>query len=205
MKILIIDFNSLLKKINDNSLNTQTFEIYYDIGRMLDVDITKEACFKLYTRYSNNYGKLRDYICILGPNPDKKRFDEEFFRRYSQLYFHTDIKLLENVKDDLAIRLSELSKNYITALTAAGNVDFIKTTLKNFDLIKYFNIVKAGEYLNLYKEYIDQIFDDNIISTNYPEKIVFSLTENQRSAIDAILKDDKYKGYNIEFRDFFEL
>ena len=205
MKLLIIDFNRLLQGIHNDSLHTKTFEIYYDIARMLDISISQEAAFKLYTKYKNNYGKLKDYLCILGPRPDKKHFDEEFMRRYSQVYFHTDLEKLEGIKNHLSQKLGSLSQSYLLILTGTGNVEFMKTALKHLDLVKYFNIIKVGEYYNEYPAYIDTLLQENVLETQLPESIIFSLDEGQEDIAEYIKIKPAYLSYPIQFEDFERL
>lgn len=198
MKLLIIDFNAILKTLNTENLTTKTFEIFYDIARLLDAEINQESCFKLYVKYRSNYGKLKDYICILGKNPDKLKFDEEFYRRFKQLYFNQTNQILEAKKQYIQNYFNTMSQSHIIAFTGTGHMNFLKYTVTFFDIAKFFNTVKISEYLNNYPQFIKEIFAENIIPSNSPEKITFVLDEAQSEVREHIEEMDESHTYSVE-------
>ncbi len=203
MKLLIIDFETILQRINSSNLHTKTFEIYYDISRLLDITITKEACFKLFTKHHDNYGKLKDYLCILGQHPDKKKFDEEFYRRYKQLYFNQEPEILINTQEDFKKILQDVTSNHILALIGTGNIEFMNMMLAHFELYTYFTTIKLSEYLQEYPKHIDEIFDENIIPSNPPEAVIFSLQDSQEDIKQYIEQQEKYRSYPLYFSNIF--
>ncbi len=149
MKLLAFDSDFILNSLlAGESSNTEFFEIFFDIARLLEIDITKESLFRLYTKYSDNYGKLRDYICLLRLGVDKQKFNEEFVRRARQIYFiHSDEENTD-VSNRIKSILDKYINDYYILLVGAGNIELIKVIISNLDLARYINMMKLTEYKN---------------------------------------------------------
>lgn len=202
MKLLVFDFNTIRSKINSTPNSTKIFEIYYDIARMLEIDISKEACFHLYTRYSNNYGKLRDYICILGNKVDKQRFDEEFYRRYKHLYLNYNAAQIEEIKLKIQKELETISQKYIMALIGIDNISFITNTLKFLGLNDFFVSIKLSEYANDYPLLLDEVLNESTIPSTPPEDII--LLSKDEFIINLISVNEKYSKCTFKTIDKIE-
>lgn len=202
MNIMIIDFAVILKDMQPANVNTKTFEIYYDISRMLEIEISKEACFRLYIKHSDNYGKLKDYLCIMGHNPDKKKFDEEFLRRIKQVYFNQDQEFLDEIKKVYQVIVTNYATKDIIAITAAGyHPEFVKMILSYLDIGEHISSLKLSEYLNDYPSHIDEILIEDIIPEHPPEHIMFILSDVQDDRRQFIQSQERYATLPIIFRD----
>jgi hypothetical protein len=185
MKLLVIDFESILTYIQPLSVNREIFEIYYDIARLFDIQIEKETCFRLYAKHYDNYGKLKQYLSILGKNVDSKKFDDEFFRRCKQLYLKDDHTSLLHKKQALQAVLEGLAEKYMMSMVAIHNEEFISYMLNFFDLPKQFITCEASQYLAEYEAFLEHIATKNVIVSNPPDQTIFSLIDENKKEIIA--------------------